>query len=92
MGRRDHPHIHRHLRVAADRAYALLLKGPQERRLSGQRELRDLVEEERAAVRGAQQPGPVLGGARERPPAVPVVGSSDRRRDGVSSHALTLTG
>ena len=50
VGRGDQPHVHLDRPVAADALELALLEHPQELRLQVQRQLADLVEEERAAV------------------------------------------
>src|SRR5439155_20239229 len=50
VGRGDHPHVHRDRARGADRDERLLLHDAQELTLQLERDLRDLVEEERALV------------------------------------------
>ena len=56
VGRGDQPHVHPDRPVAADALELSLLDHPQELRLQLQRQLADLVEEQRAAVGGLEPP------------------------------------
>ncbi len=57
VGRGHEPHVERHLAIRADRAHHALLQRAQELRLQRQRQLADLVEEQRAAVRLQEEAG-----------------------------------
>ena len=63
--RRDDPHVHGDLRAAADPGDLALLQRAQELRLQGERQLADLVEEERPGVRGFESSGARAVGAGE---------------------------
>ena len=65
VGRRQDAHVHRLLALVADRARGLLLDEAQELHLHDEGQVRDLVEEERAAFRGLHQAQLVGDGARE---------------------------
>jgi hypothetical protein len=55
--RGDDPDVEGHRRAGADRTHLLALQRPQELRLDGQRDLSDLVEEDRPAPRDAEETG-----------------------------------
>jgi hypothetical protein len=63
--RRDHADVDGDREARADRRHLALLDGAQELRLQRERYLGDLVEEERAALGGAEDPVVVAHGARE---------------------------
>src|SRR5262249_29959425 len=71
---RDDPHIDFDRLAPADRVYFALLKRAQQLDLSGQRQLPDLVEEQRAAGSFDEFAGVALGGARERALLMPEQG------------------
>ena len=64
--RGDDAHVHRARRVVADAAHLALLQRAQQLHLQRQRQLADLVEEERAAVGLLEQSLPLGGRAGER--------------------------
>ena len=64
---------------AAEWRHLPVLQDPEELRLLGERELRDLVEEERAAGGLLQEAGLRLDGSRERPLAVAEEGALEQR-------------
>ena len=66
VGRREHPHRGGRVAGAADRPDALLVDRAQQRRLHRRRQLADLVEEQRAAVRLLEGAAPIGHGAGER--------------------------
>jgi hypothetical protein len=72
--------VHAHRAGRADRDDLLLLEHAEERRLRRERQISDLVEEERAAARRADEPFGVPVGARERTAHVPEELSFDERR------------
>ena len=57
VGRRDDAHVDRNLGGRADAGDLALLQRPQELRLQRERQLADLVEEDRAGVGGLEAPG-----------------------------------
>src|SRR5437660_3808426 len=61
----DDAHVDRILLRRADLAHALLLDGAQQLHLHGERQVRHLVEEQRAAVRRLEEAFAIFGGARE---------------------------
>ena len=66
VGRREHPHRGGRVAGAADRPDALLVDRAQQRRLHRRRQLADLVEEQRAAVRLLEGAAPIGHRAGER--------------------------
>ena len=66
VGRRDQPHVDLQRRRAADALEPLLLERAQDLRLQRQRQLADLVEEQRAAVRHLELARLARDGAGER--------------------------
>src|SRR5262249_23768583 len=66
MAGRDHSKVDADRPRIADRNHLLILKHAKERGLRGRIEIADLVEEERAAIRAADEPGTIVGRARER--------------------------
>src|SRR5208282_4930163 len=70
VGRRDDTRVDRLFLGRADRAHRLLLQRAEEARLHLLRELADLVEEDRAPLRLAEEPLAVAVGAGERSPHV----------------------
>src|SRR5205807_2326726 len=66
VGGADHAHVDRVFLRRADLAHALFLDRPQQLHLHRERQLGDLVEEQRAAVRRLEKAFAVLGGAGER--------------------------
>jgi hypothetical protein len=71
VGRRDDPHVDLHGARRCPRPRRCPLGDPQELGLQVQRQLADLVEQQRAAVGRLEAPRPVAGGAREAPLHVP---------------------
>ena len=71
VGRRDDAHVDLHRVVAAERLDRPLLQHAQQLGLRRQRQLRDLVQEQRAAVRGLEAALAAVGGAGERAALVP---------------------
>jgi hypothetical protein len=63
VGGADHAHVHRLFLGGAERAHLPLLDGAQQLGLHGQRQVTDLVQEQRAAARGLEVALAVLGGA-----------------------------
>src|SRR6266566_3190738 len=66
----DEAHVDRHREARAEGRHLALLDGAQELRLQGERDLRHLVEEEGAALGGAEDAVVVVHGAGERPAPV----------------------
>ena len=66
MGRRDDPHVDLHRVVAAERLDRPFLQHPQQLGLRRLRQLRDLVEKQRAAVRRLEPAVAAGGGVGER--------------------------
>ena len=66
VGRRDDAHVDPLRARAADALELLLLEDAQQLRLQLERDVADLVEEERAAVRQLEAPDPLRDGAGER--------------------------
>ncbi len=83
VGRGEEAHVDAERVLAADRAHALVLQHAQELHLQRERQLADLVEEERAAVRLADQ---AFGGAPLRRCTRPSRGR--RVRDSISSAGI----
>ncbi len=71
VGGRDHPDVHRDLRLPPDPPEPSVLENPKELHLGGRAHLRDLVEEERPAVGELEAAGPASRGAGERALLVP---------------------
>ena len=65
IGRRDEPEVHPHRPARAHRVDLAVLKGAEKLDLDVERQLADLVEEERAAIRLAELADMLLGGAGE---------------------------
>src|SRR5262249_49176113 len=70
VGRRDQSDVHVDGTARAHRPHLTTAEKPEEHRLSVGCELAHLVEEDGAAVRLAEEPGPSLDRARERPALV----------------------
>ena len=66
MGRGHHAHVDAHRLGGADRQHLALLQRAQQLGLQLGRQVADLVEEQRAAIGGAEQPRLRLVGAGER--------------------------
>ena len=75
----DHAHVHAPALVRADRGHHAILEDAQQLGLHRERQLAELVEEQRAAVGGAEQALAVCVGARERPLAVAEQRALDQR-------------
>ena len=92
-GRQD-PHVHRHLARLADRAHGLLLDHAQQLHLHVQRQVRDLVQEQRAALGRADQALLVRHGAGERALLVPeqlALHELRRDRPAIDRHERSIT-
>ena len=70
MGRAEQAHVDRQLGDRADRPHRALLDRAQQLRLHRQRQVADLVEEQRAAVGRLEEALAVVGGAGERALAI----------------------
>jgi hypothetical protein len=86
VGRRDHAHRDLLVLGAAHGPHGALVERAQQRRLHLGRELADLVEEQRAAVRLFEGAGPIRDGAREGPAQVP----EERRLDELLGHGAAV--
>ena len=65
VGGRDEPHVHARRRLRADRPHLSLLDRAEQHRLALEREVADLVGEQRAAVGDGEEPWSALEGAGE---------------------------
>ena len=86
VGRGDHAHVDAVHAIAADALDLALLQRAQQLRLQLQRQLADLVEEQRAAVGDLELAGPIALRAGERARHVPeqlALGDADRQRGAV---------
>ena len=65
VGGRDHPQIHLHRPRSSNGEHLALLQHAQERRLGGQRQVADLVEQQRSVLAAAHESWAILQGAGE---------------------------
>ena len=87
MGGTDDSRIAGHLGRGAQRAHAALLNGAQQLALHQQGQVADLVQEQRAALRGLEEAGPVVVGAGEGTLAVTEeLGLQQGLRNGATVH------
>ncbi len=89
---RDHAHVHGHRFLAAHAGHQTVLQHPQQPHLRRLRQLADLVEQQRAAVRALEPAAPPPGGAREAPLLVAEqLGVDQFGRDRAAVHARERT-
>ena len=71
VGGRQHPHVHRNLRLAPQPPHPRVLQHPQQLGLRPDRHLPNLIQQQRAPVRQLEAPRPPLHRSRKRPLLVP---------------------